>query len=185
MHLIVHTTRPDMEIKQLAREIIPAKETLRTDEPDKVRPLPRSNQSPINPPPGQPTDSGGSFIPMSQWAATDWPSHIYPPKDDSFGISVFRKPEQWGLRGDPYLGREIHQKLIDEGIPTDEQQFAQKVEAAFAELTQGALNRGDAIFAERYSHGGMSSGHVDTTWWRNDGIPLLCKQFRAAKGGQP
>ena len=68
MHLIVHTTRPDMEIKQLAREIIPAKESVRTDEPDNVRPLPRSNQSPLKLPPGPHSPAASSFIHYADWA---------------------------------------------------------------------------------------------------------------------
>jgi hypothetical protein len=173
-----------LEIYDQMTEIIEANEAVRVANPGKseeeLRPLLRSYQSPLNPPPGPPTDAIGNFIPVSEWDPTDWPSHIHPPKDDSLGIAVFRKPEQWGLRGDPYLWREIHRKLIDEGMPTDEQRFAQKVEAAFSELTGGTLDREDSIFVERYRHGGMSSGHVDPTWWRNEGIPLLCRQFRTA-----
>ncbi len=176
------TKRVILEIYDQMTEIIEANEAIRVANPGKseeeLRPFLRSYQSPLNPPPGPPTDANGNFLPMSEWDPTDWPAHIHPPKDDSFGISVFRKPEQWGLRGDPYLWREIHQKLIDEGMPTDEQLFAQKVEATFAELTGSTLNRDDSIFVERYSHGGMSSGHVDPKWWRETGIPLLRQQFR-------
>jgi hypothetical protein len=37
--------------------------------------------SPLNPPPGPPTDEHGHFIPMSQWDPNHWPSHIHPPRD--------------------------------------------------------------------------------------------------------
>jgi SOS-response transcriptional repressor LexA len=37
--------------------------------------------SPLNPPPGPPTDERGHFIPMSQWDPNHWPSHIHPPRD--------------------------------------------------------------------------------------------------------
>jgi SOS-response transcriptional repressor LexA len=37
--------------------------------------------SPLNPPPGPPTDEHGHFIPMSQWDPNQWPSHIHPPRD--------------------------------------------------------------------------------------------------------
>ena len=36
--------------------------------------------SPLNPPPGPPTDEHGQFIPMSQWDPNDWPSHIHLPR---------------------------------------------------------------------------------------------------------
>ena len=182
------TKRVILEIYDQMTEIIEANEAIRAANPGKseeeLRPLLRSYQSPLNPPPGPPTDANGNFIPMAEWDPTNWPSHIHPPKDDNLGIAVFRKPEQWGLRGDPYLWREIHQKLIDEGMPADEQQFVQKVEAAFAELTGGTLNRNDSIFVEHYNHGGMSSGYVDTRWWRETGIPLLRQQFQMSVGRQ-
>ena len=38
--------------------------------------------SPLNPPPGPPTDEHGHFIPMSQWDPNHWPSHIHPPRED-------------------------------------------------------------------------------------------------------
>jgi hypothetical protein len=37
--------------------------------------------SPLNPPPGPPTNEHGHFIPMSQWDPNHWPSHIHPPKE--------------------------------------------------------------------------------------------------------
>jgi hypothetical protein len=41
----------------------------------------RAYVSPLNPPPGPPTDEHGHFIPMSQWDPNHWPSHIHPPRD--------------------------------------------------------------------------------------------------------
>ncbi len=38
--------------------------------------------SPLDPPPGPPTDEHGHIIPMSQWEPNHWPSHIHPPRDD-------------------------------------------------------------------------------------------------------
>jgi len=182
------TKRVILEIYDQMTEIIEANEGIRAANPGKseeeLRPLLRSYQSPLNPPPGPPTDANGNFIPMAEWDPANWPWHIHPPKDDNLGIAVFRKPEQWGLRGDPYLWREIHQKFIDEGIPTDEQKFAQKVEEAFAELTGCTLNHDDSTFVERYNHGGMSSGLVDPRWWRETGIPLLRQQFQISVSRQ-
>jgi hypothetical protein len=38
--------------------------------------------SPLNPPPGPPTEEHSHFIPMSQWDPNHWPSHIHPPRDE-------------------------------------------------------------------------------------------------------
>lgn len=35
----------------------------------------------LNPPPGPPTDVDGNFIPMKEWDADNWPSHIHPPRN--------------------------------------------------------------------------------------------------------
>lgn len=39
--------------------------------------------SPLSPPPGPPTDAEGNFIPMAQWDAHNWPTHIHRPKERS------------------------------------------------------------------------------------------------------
>lgn len=41
----------------------------------------REWQSPLDPPPGPPTDAEGNFIPMAEW--THHPSHIHPPKGEA------------------------------------------------------------------------------------------------------
>ncbi len=38
------------------------------------------DQTRLNPPPGPPVDAEGNFIPMSQWNASTWPSHIHQPR---------------------------------------------------------------------------------------------------------
>jgi hypothetical protein len=47
------------------------------------------------------------------------------------------------------------------------------IEGVFAELTGHALSHLAPIFIERYSHGGMSSGHVCPEFWRDEAFPLL------------
>jgi hypothetical protein len=42
--------------------------------------------SPLNPPPGPPTDEHGHFIPMSQWDPNHWPSHIHLPREEQDGV---------------------------------------------------------------------------------------------------
>ncbi len=37
-------------------------------------------QTRLDPPPGPPVDSEGNFIPMAEWDAANWPSHIHPPR---------------------------------------------------------------------------------------------------------
>ena len=90
---------------------------------------------------------------------------------------VFREPEQWGLRGDSFLWREIRDQFNSNGIPDSPQEFVGQVVIAFEQLTGEALFESDQIFVKRYEAGGMSSGQVDAEWWRAKGIPLLRRQF--------
>ena len=65
------TKRVILEIYDQMTEVIEANETIRTANPDKsedeLRPLLRNYQSPLNPPPGPPTDANGNFIPYADW----------------------------------------------------------------------------------------------------------------------
>ena len=45
-------------------------------------------QTPLNPPPGPPTDASGQFIPFAQWTSSLNTSHIHPPRD-----AVVKKPQ--------------------------------------------------------------------------------------------
>jgi hypothetical protein len=49
-------------------------EAIRTGQPYQTR---------LDPPPGPPTDAEGNFIPMAEWDANNWPSHIHPPRKES------------------------------------------------------------------------------------------------------
>ena len=40
-------------------------------------------QTRLDPSPGPPTDAEGNFIPMTEWAPNNWPSHIHPPRNES------------------------------------------------------------------------------------------------------
>jgi len=37
-------------------------------------------QTPLDPPPGPPTDAHGNFIPMAQWDPAKWPAHSHPSR---------------------------------------------------------------------------------------------------------
>ena len=56
------------------------------------------------------------------------------------------------------------------------------IEGAFAEFTGHPLSQPDSFYVERYSHGGMSSGHVCPEFWRETAIPLLLARHGALPG---
>jgi hypothetical protein len=88
--------------------------------------------------------------------------------------AVFREePLRWGLRGDPWLWRELASRFEDVACPATADALTVLVEESFAELTGFPISHPDPIYVERYSHGGMSSGYVSPVWWRESALPLL------------
>jgi 8-oxo-dGTP pyrophosphatase MutT (NUDIX family) len=101
--------------------------------------------------------------------------------------ALFRsEPEQWGLRGDPFLWRHMKQSFKNSPFPETEDQFLTLLEQTFQRLTSHRLPNEEAIddksiFVEEYAHGGMSSGHVSLRFWRDIAIPLLCSRYRKSR----
>ncbi|ROT98626.1 hypothetical protein [Histidinibacterium lentulum] len=92
------------------------------------------------------------------------------------------EPGQWGLRGDPFLWRDLRQTLGTTGLPACEADLRHVLEAAFREATGEALSTCDAVLVERFAKGGMSSGQVSGDFWRNRGLPLVLERYRKAIG---
>ena len=85
------TKRVILEIYDQMAEIIEANEAIRAANPGKseeeLRPLLRSYQSPLNPPPGPPTDANGNFIPYADWTDEihrQYAGVIHPPRGTTF-----------------------------------------------------------------------------------------------------
>jgi hypothetical protein len=83
------------------------------------------------------------------------------------------EPQRWGLRGDPYLWREMRQHLEGVACPATPECLTSVIEEAFKELTGFPLSHASPIYVEKYSHGGMSSGYVQPKFWRETAVPLL------------
>lgn len=89
------------------------------------------------------------------------------------------EPDSWGLRDDPYLWREMAQHLSATPWPSSSSAFAAVLDEAFAQLTGHSVSFVDHIYIARHAHGGMSSGHICTEFWRERGIPFLVCRFEA------
>ncbi len=88
------------------------------------------------------------------------------------------EPRRWGLRGDPYLWREMQATLGSDAYPSTEEQLTVLLEQTYQQLTGILLSNHDSVFVERYSHGGMSSGAVSPPFWIETAIPLLRARYR-------
>lgn len=94
---------------------------------------------------------------------------------------LFRdEPVQWGLRGDPYLWRDMRERLGAVACPDTADELATIVEATFQELTGRPITHPDHFYVEKYSHGGMSSGGITPSFWRDTAIPLLRRRHAEA-----
>ncbi|MGP5117714.1 hypothetical protein [Corynebacterium casei] len=99
------------------------------------------------------------------------------------------KPEQWGLRGDPYLWDDMAQDLAHSEFPGDSSEVEKLIKESFGRLTGRRIDRQATEFdpssirfyIEKYSHGGMSSGMVSLIWWRKYGLPLLLERYQSLR----
>lgn len=87
-------------------------------------------------------------------------------------------PEQWGLRGDPFFWEELRQHFDKIPMPYDEWHLTLDIYRLFSQVTNGEwLSKAGNIFVEKYAHGGMSSGHLSGSFWRDQMIPLLMERY--------
>lgn len=99
------------------------------------------------------------------------------PEPETVSCLMTPKPQQWGLRGDPYLWEEMVNHLATTKIPDAINDLIAIIEKAFIELTEHPITYRDNFYTEKYSHGGMSSGHIDPQFWKNKIIPLVVERY--------
>lgn len=87
------------------------------------------------------------------------------------------KPDQWGLRGDPYLWEDIKNECTLSFEEVSKEDFKLYLVEMFEKKTGRSVNTQEPIYLEKYSFGGMSSGNVDPNTWRKKLIPLLIESF--------
>lgn len=104
----------------------------------------------------------------------------------TFGSLFARKPERWGLRGDPHLWRELREVYADTPMPNDWFDVNRLLEKGFEQLTGEKLRQyAEPVYIKRFSIGsGMSDGAVNTNWWATIGEALLVDRWAAANPEQ-
>jgi hypothetical protein len=98
-------------------------------------------------------------------------------KIETVASLFLKEPIQWGLRGDPYLWREMRSHFERVPLPAAADELSTLIETAFELLTGHSISTSNHFFVERFSHGGMSSGHISPDFWRNEAIPLLRARY--------
>lgn len=87
------------------------------------------------------------------------------------------KPNQWGLRGDPYLWRELQVKYETVSIPYDSELFEREIYDYVKQFFMDGFDETKIVKVERFAHGGMSSGGLSAEFWIKHGIPTLKKRL--------
>ncbi len=93
---------------------------------------------------------------------------------------IFECPELWGLRGDPFLWREL-QSVFEREMPQDGETFKTMLHAQFRIITGYGIEPGERYFVEKYNlgGGGISAGRVSADFWLETGFPRLIERFHA------
>ena len=99
--------------------------------------------------------------------------------DDRLDFLFFPLPDQWGLRGDPYLFCHMAQYAATCELPKISNGLQSLIESLFMELTGRSLEFAEDFCCEPYAVGGMSSGYICPKWWQKEALPLLAARFDA------
>jgi hypothetical protein len=96
----------------------------------------------------------------------------------SIVVSLFEEePTRWGLRGDPYLWKEMKEHFRHAPMPDTADELVALIKATFESLTGHTISESEIFFIERFSHGGMSSGFVSPEFWMDKIIPMMRERF--------
>lgn len=87
------------------------------------------------------------------------------------------EPIQWGLRGDPYLWREMRSHFASAPLPESLAKLEEQIAEAFLTLTGQPITTPKVFKVDRFAHGGMSSGGISPDFWRDSALPLLKKRY--------
>ena len=93
-------------------------------------------------------------------------------------------PDQFGLRGDPYLwgimAAHLNYSWVEEDDFGKPVSVDTAIKSAFRKLTGQCWEHApDEFQVEGLNHGGSSGGWISMDWWRSTGLPLLKSRFDA------
>ena len=84
--------------------------------------------------------------------------------------------DQYGLRGDTYLWRELRAHYSEVSLPATASDLEQQLKQAFLLLTGQPMASPEPFRIERFAHGGISSGRISPAFWRGQALSLLEKR---------
>ena len=100
-----------------------------------------------------------------------------------FVSSIFEEmPKQWGLRGDPYLWKEMRNEFSVVPVTISLEDFEKRFKEVFEKITGAPLTRECHMFLSKYAHRGMSSGQISGEFWIDKALPLLLDRLNSFRG---
>lgn len=100
------------------------------------------------------------------------------PQIHTVVADLFRvPPSQWALRGDRFLWSAMQSRLEESRLPATCSDLDTILENAFRELTGRSMSDATDFHLEKYSQGGMSSGHISMDFWNGQAKKLLHERF--------
>lgn len=95
------------------------------------------------------------------------------------GVIFKERPEQWGLRGDPYLWDDLEKRFNRINLPFAVEKFEEEIYFYIKQCTGQRLEEAENTYIEMYDRGGLTSGMISYAFWSNIAIPLLIKRLEA------
>jgi len=93
---------------------------------------------------------------------------------------LFEEPIQYGLRGDPYLWKDLKVRFEYSDVKNLEE-FSEFLITTFKENTGSEPLTGQNFGVKHFRFGGMSSGSVSSDFWIDRGFPLLLERYQKLK----
>ena len=134
------------------------------------------------------------FVPdvmRSFWSMTDGRNTLAglaARRSTSAGDLFLHEPENWGLRGDPHVWREMQAALSGLDLPASDAEAENLFRSTFETVVKVDLSNPDQemeVEREEFNHGGMSGGVVSLSYWVQELLPLLVARARIARGDEP
>lgn len=90
------------------------------------------------------------------------------------------EPSQWGLRGDPYMWRELKNAFSDLTENLSQSGFEKELEKRFKSIMQqeGKQTSNKTVWFKKFPQLGMSGGTISLEWWKEMGLPLIKRRYK-------
>jgi len=92
------------------------------------------------------------------------------------------EPARWGLRGDPYLWRELKEAAGQKEKIISGEELAHFLASTVDSIIEDKLCNKEIHYLARYDPGsGLSKGKISTLFWLHTGFPLIMSRFHDAQ----